>query len=117
MNKTKELLRTNNFKKRLLVSGVLLSLCWSIILGVSELLVTLPCFLTPDSCSESSGVSTLLLFSPIVAGSIMIPIGFLYNLDISRFLKFLIVTLCSASIVGVCYYAVTLIGISVHGLG
>jgi len=54
---------------------------------------------------------------PLIAGSVLLPIGIVYDLKISRQVKLFIVVASSVLVFFLAFYLLTFLGIAIHGIG
>ncbi len=117
MVKTKKISQTSKQLKFILIlSGVLLTLGWTLLLAVTTWLVDLPCTISPMSCSQGAPLANLILFSPAIVGAIVLPTGLLYDLKLSREVKVALVVAIAGALLFVCFWLLVYVGIAIHGL-
>lgn len=86
-----------------MLTGVLFTAGWAVVAASNEYLV------------YDAGSTVLIL--PLIAGSVLLPIGIVYDLKISRQVKFFIVVASGALIFFLAFYLLTFLGIAIHGIG
>ena len=112
--------RKNQKRSMLLLTGVVLLVGWTIVLGATPWLETLPCALSPRACADGAGLVQLILFAPLVIGSVLIPVVIFSRpkeKDFPRPVKLLAGVAIAAVLLFISSWAIIFIGISTHGIG
>ncbi len=99
-----------------ILSGVLLTLGWTLLLATTTWLVDLPCIISPMSCSQGVPLANLILFSPAIIGAIALPTGILYDFKSRREVKVALVIAIAGALLFVCFWLLVYVGIAIHGL-
>ncbi|MDQ0776346.1 glucan phosphoethanolaminetransferase (alkaline phosphatase superfamily) [Streptomyces aurantiacus] len=108
--------KVNELQAKIIISGVLLTFGWALVLAVTNWLTTFPCVISPNACTEGGDLAMMILFAPIFIGSILIPVGLVYKQQTSRVIKFFIVLAMAFTLYFIAYYLIVFAGISFHGL-
>ena len=97
-------------------AGLILTLGWGVFVAVSNLNTTLPCNLSPDACYKGTKMSSVIILSPLVAGSFFLSIGMIYDQKMKVLLKPLAILLSTIVIYYLIYYLTIYLTIGLHGL-
>src|SRR4051812_16085718 len=89
-NKQNTRIGSGQQKTILVLAGLLLTFGWALILAATTWLEDLACLLSPHHCSQGESSAVAILFIPIIAGCLMVPIGMIYDLKMERIFKLLI---------------------------
>jgi hypothetical protein len=103
-------------QQTLIITGAVLTFGWALVLAVTTWLTDLPCVISPNNCTDGASLANLILYSPLVAGAIMLPIGFIYKNKQSREIKFTITLIGACALLFIAFWLIVFVGISIHGL-
>mgnify|MGYP006990452379 CR=1 FL=1 len=117
MTKAQQLNKRDNIGKYLVIGGLVLIVVWTLLLAATTWLSDLPCKISPNACSEGVGLAQFLLFAPLVAGCVSVPLGAIYTAKLDRAIKFFIVFFGATALFFAAYWTVAVLGIGIHGLG
>ncbi|MBJ6647144.1 MULTISPECIES: hypothetical protein [unclassified Streptomyces] len=95
--------RVNKLKIGFIVSGLLFTLGWAAFAATNEYLV------------YSAGRAAIVI--PMVVGSILFPVGLIFDSSMNRLLKLLIVVACGTLLFCAAFFLYIFEGIAIHGLG
>jgi hypothetical protein len=100
----------------LMFAGAILVFGWAFILAVTTWMTDLPQAISPTNYTDGVLLANLILYSLIVAGAIMLPVGFLYDDKMPREAKAGFTLIGTISLFFMALWVIVFIGIPVHGL-
>ena len=95
--------KVNKLKLGLILGGLLLTIGWAAFAATNEYIV------------YEAGRAVII--TPMIIGSILFPIAFIYDSNMNRFLKLLIVAAVGVTLFYAAFYLYIFEGIAIHGLG
>lgn len=115
---TKKVIKKINWLKIILIFlGLILTFGWAIALASFDSLVNLSCTISPQACDQGTRLADTIIKTPLILGSLLLPLGIIYTKKIDIAYKLLIVLMAAVILYYVSFYFSIFLGISLHGLG
>lgn len=105
----------SQLKRGLLIAGVALTFGWAIAVALLPFLYNF-CGSFAGVCIQNTQLANLVIDGPLAIGSVLLPIGVVYDEEMSRLAKFLVVLIAGIILFFLGYYLTTFLGIALHGL-
>lgn len=105
---------TNNI---LIYVGIALAIVWPVIIGATNLQVSLPCAISPNSCTDGKSIAQIILFLPFIIGGFSLSTGILSKIKMNQGLKSFLTLISAVVMYGVSYWTLILVTIAIYGFG
>ncbi len=114
--KSKQAKSANKLKAPLILTGLGLTLGWALIVAMTGMPVALSCAINPNACDQGVALAQLIIFTPIVIGSIAMPVGVVLYERWSMIVKILFVATVGAALYFISFWVIVFMIIAFHGL-
>lgn len=109
--------RINWLKVFLILTGLILTFGWAICVSSFDFLWNLSCTISPQACYQGSSLADNIIRTPLILGSLLLPLGIVYNKNLDIVYKLAIVLVSAFILYYVAFYFLIFIGIAHYGLG
>ena len=114
--KSKQAKSVNGLKAPLILTGLGLTFGWALIAAMIDMPVALSCAINPNACDQGVTLAQLIIFTPIVIGSIAMPIGVVLYERWSMIAKIVFVAIVGATLCFISFWIIVFMIIAFHGL-
>lgn len=116
VNKPKQSKVAQRYKAPLILTGLGLTFGWALIVAITNLQATLSCAISPYGCYQGAELARLIVFIPIIIGSIAMPVGIVLYERWSMITKVLVVAVAGTVLYFASFWTVVFMLIAFHGL-
>lgn len=109
--------RINWLRIFLILLGLILTFGWAIIFASFDQLVNLSDTLRAHVGDQSTYLADIIIRVPLIIGSLLIPLGIVYDKKIDITYKLLIILTSAVILYYLTFYFLIFLGILIHGLG